>query len=123
MRILLESKLLKSYALYYIQPHLQTLNGRIPHFLPSYFSCMLGQVYNNPRLHKNALPPIKREILQKINGFLFTLMLLPLMQTRKWKDFAPAINDLAKNIDKYIEYLQQQAPKMKEAHCSPTPLR
>ena len=50
-------------------------------------------------------------------------MLLPLMQTRKWKDFATAINDLAKNIDKYIEYLQQQAQKLKEAHCSPTPLR
>ena len=31
-------------ALYYIQPHLQTLTGRILNFLPSYFSSMLGQV-------------------------------------------------------------------------------
>lgn len=107
-------------ALFYIQPHEKTLSGRIPNFIPSYFSCLLEQVYNDPKSHKHAISPIKRETLQKITASLYTLMLLPLMQTARWKVCIAAI---AKNIDKYIEYLHQQATKMKEAHRSPTPIR
>ena len=112
-----------SDALFYIQPHVKTFNGRISEFILSYFSSLLDQVYNDPRVHKHALSPIRRETLQKISGPLFTLMLLPLLQTTRWKEFATAIEKLAKNIDKYIEYLQQQAIKIQEAHRSPTPVR
>lgn len=112
-----------SDALFYIQPHLKTFNGRIPAFIPSYFSCLLDQIYNDPQSHKHALSPIKREMLQKISGPLFTLMLLPLMKTARWKAFAAAVEALAKNIDMYMEYLQQQTIRMREAHRSPTPVR
>jgi hypothetical protein len=113
-----------SDALFYLQPHLMTLSGRISNFVPTYFSCILsGNVYNNPQLHRHAVPPIKRESLDKISDPLYSLMMLPLMQSSKWNEFSIAIKALVTNIQKYKEYLQQQAEKMQEAHRSPTPVR
>ena len=113
-----------SDALFYIQPHLKTLHGRINDFIPAYFTSFMHQkVYNDPKIHKHTIPPIKREALEKVSSPLYALMLLPLMQTSKWHEFFVAVDTLAKNIQKYKEYLQQWAEKMTEAHRSPTPIR
>ena len=82
---------------------------------------MVGNIYNDPQAHKHAI--VKRDKLLQISGPLFALMLLPLMQAVRWKEFAAAVNTLEKNIDKYIEYLKQQAATMQVAHHSLTPLR
>ena len=110
-------------ALFFIQPHLTTLCGRITSFIPTYFNCLMQRVYNDPQQHKHAIAPIKREALSKIGAPLYDLMLLPVMQASRWQEFSTAVDALAKNIDKYKEYLEQQVEKMQKAHQSPSPVR
>ncbi len=80
-------------------------------------------MYNNPHAHKHAIPPIKKDILDKISRPLFDIMLLPVMQAAKWKEFVAAIDILSKNINKYLEYLQEQATKMQQIYPSLTLIR
>ena len=82
----------------------------------------MQRVYNDPQQHKHAIAPIKREALGKIGAPLYDLMLLPVMQASRWKEFSTAVDALAKNIDKYKEYLEQQVEKMQKAHQSPSPV-
>lgn len=93
-----------SDALFYIQPH---LHGRISNFIPF---CLLDQVYTMIlKPTSMPLPPVKKEALDKINNSLFALMLLPVMQAAiGGKNF----HAWAKNIVKYIEYLERQASRI-----------
>ncbi len=42
-------------VLFYIEPHLTTLNGRKANFIPTYFQPLLNTVYNNPIAHNHLM--------------------------------------------------------------------
>jgi hypothetical protein len=43
-----------------IQPHYKSLNDQIPHFVPSYFDCLMVKAYNSQAAHKHRVALIKR---------------------------------------------------------------
>ena len=112
-----------SNALFYFQPHCKSLNDRIPHFVPSYFDCLMVKVYNNPAAHRHRGAPIKREILIKTNALLYAVMILPALQTVLWKEFTDSLHVLSENCHKYITYLEEKATEVQKNHHSPSPGR
>ena len=106
-------------ALFYIQPHYKTLQGRIPGFLPPYFSPLLSKVYNDPKAHKHAVPHMKSDQLRQVSTTLYSILLLPMMAKSQWKDFSDAV--LAENFKKYSEYLDEKSSTMAQVHSSMTP--
>ena len=110
-------------ALFYIQPHYKTLQGRIPGFLPPYFSSLLSKVYNDPKAHKHAVPHMKSDQLRQVSTPLYSILLLPMMAKSQWKDFSDAVRVLAENFKKYSEYLDEKSSTMAQVHSSMTPAR
>ena len=110
-------------TLFFLQPHLKTINGRIPNFIPSYFACVMEKSYNDPTAHKHSVPPIKCEILGKLNESLYSVLLLPAIQSSRWKDFTMAVRILSDNCHKYVIYLEEKAKVVQQNHLSPTPIR
>lgn len=66
---------------------------------------------------------MKREALEKVSGPLFSLLILPVMQTPAWKEFAAAIRALAENAHKYCTYLEEKADTMQQVHHSASTVR
>ena len=97
------SQIVKSRAdaLFYIQPHYNSLQARIPGFHPPYFSALLSKVYNDPTTHKHAVPHMKSEQLKKISTPLYSIAMLPMMAKPQWKDFSTVLSLLALNLTKY----------------------
>ena len=107
-------------ALFYIH---KTLQARIPNFLPPYFSALFSKVYNDPKAHKHAVPPLKSVQLKKVSAPLYSILLLPMMTRSQWKDFSAALAMLAENFKKYSEYLDEKTSTMSQMHASTTPAR
>lgn len=80
--------------------------------------CLQQKFYNDPKAHKHAVVlPKKREALEKASGPLFSLLILPVMQTLPGRSLA-AIRALAENAHKYCTYLEEKADTMQQVHHS-----
>ena len=110
-------------ALFYFQPHIKTLQARIPNFIPAYFVCLQQKIYNDPKAHKHAVLPMKREAEEKVSSPLVSSLILPVMQTPTWKEFAAAIRALAENAHKCYTCLEEKADTMQQVHHSASVIR
>ena len=52
---------------------------------------------------------MKHEAGEKVSGPLFSLLILPVMRTPTWQEFAAAIRASAENAHKYYTYLEEKA--------------
>lgn len=67
------------------------------------------KVYNNPTSHKHAIAPLKHEMISKASDPLFSVLLLPTLQSPRWKGFTLALCTCCENCHKYIAYLEERA--------------
>ena len=72
-------------ALFYMQPHYKMPQARIPGFLPLYFSFLLSKVYNDPKARKHALPRMKSDQLRRVSAPLYSILLLPMLESHNGK--------------------------------------
>ncbi len=106
--------------LFYIEPHLRTLNGRKANFVPTYFQPLLQTVHNNPTSHGHSVKPLERSKFE--NPFSIYLS-LPAISTRNWCPFKSALEELSFNVTGYVHYLESNSERVAEVHRSPTPIR
>ena len=85
-----------------------------PHFVPSYFNYLMIKMYNNPAAHKHRVALIKREVLIKSNDLLCGVLMLPALQTTRWKEFTDFLCLLSENCCKYITYLEEKASEVQK---------
>ncbi len=111
------------HSLFYLLPHLPTLKSRNQSFLPDYFVPFTEKTYSDTKAHKHSLPPLDRKKLVSLCREMYGTLSLPCMSEQSWKTFSSSLYSLAKNVDNYIEYLQQKLIEMQKTHHEPTPLR
>ncbi len=76
------------------------------------------KMYNNPAAHKHRVAPVKREVLIQYNDSLCGVLMLPALQTTRWKEFTDSLRLLSKNCNKYITYLEEKATEVQRNHHS-----
>ena len=103
-------------VLFYIEPHLTTLNGRKANFLPTYFQPLLNTVYNNPTAHHHAVKPLEKSKLDDLSQILFECLSLSCLYPSKWQPFKSALEELSFNLVGYIDYLKSKNDRMIEVH-------
>ena len=111
------------HSLFYLLPHLSTLNARKSTFLPEYFLPFTKKIYSDPKAHKHSLAPLERKKLVSLSREMYSVLSLPCMSEQPWIAFASSLYTLAKNVDAYSEYLQQKAAEMQTKQRELTPLR
>lgn len=108
-------------AFFYFQPHSKTLDSRISNFVPQYFACIFkGKVYNDLASHRHVASPLKPERIAKVSDPLYSVLLLPVLQSSRWSEFTVAVRALAENCNKYIVYLEEKEAVAQQNHSSPS---
>lgn len=110
-------------VLFYIQPHLQTLNGRKANFVPVYFQPLLQRAYNNPSSHGHSVKPLERSKLETLSQSIFDCLSLPIINAPLWSLFKSALEELSFNVVGYVHYLESNVERVTRVHRSPTPMR
>ena len=110
-------------ALFYLQPHLSTLNGRKSNFVPVYFKPLIEKNYNDPSSHHHAIKPLEKTKLYNILQRLYDCLALPAIGMPRWDSFKSSLEEIALNISNYVSYLSEKSESMSLAHHSSTPMR
>lgn len=62
-------------------------------------------------------------MVSKVSDPLFSVLLLPTLQSPRWKDFTLALRTFCENCHKYIAYLEEKAAVVQRNNRSPSPIR
>eukprot|EP00117_Sycon_ciliatum_P002691 scpid45083/ scgid7803/ len=92
--------------------------------VPALFEPLLKKDYNNPGKHGHKrLPPLPRTMIEEMSQSVLELSSVPAVQVESWTTVRDGLRLLAKQLDKYIVYLDGATARMNSVHESMEPVR